>query len=104
PFTSELTLILNVAHQDPPSPLGGSVSSTSTQSPSPSPLFPGGVKARLPVFGSGDPLTAVYFPRLGSYQRAVAGPASCAMSTLMVRSDGRYAITRAPSGVRPAVT
>src|SRR5262249_26346758 len=82
---------------------GGFVSPSRPQSPSPSPLLPGGVKVRSPEFASGAPPTAVYVPRLGSYQRAVAAALSRAMSTFTVRSDGRYAITRVPSGVRAAV-
>jgi hypothetical protein len=67
---------------------GGVVSSTSTQPPSPSWLFPGGVKACAPVLASGEPLTVAYAPSLGSNQRAVAAALSFVMSTVNVRRTG----------------
>ena len=63
-------------------------SSTSTQSPSPAPLLPGGVKVRVPVLASGEPAIAVKVPLLGSYHDAYAGAASVDMSTVIVRSVG----------------
>src|SRR5262245_5730998 len=78
-------------------------SRTSTQSPSPSLLLPGGVKVRVPVFASGEPGIAVKVPFAGSYHDAYAGPARRDMSTVIVRTVGMYAIASAPSGVRAAV-
>src|SRR5262245_45117618 len=89
---------------------GGSVSGgtpvasrTSTQSPSPSALAPGGVKRRVPALARGEPAIGAKVPFDGSYHEAYAGPPRLDMSTVIVRSVGMYAITSAPSGVRAAV-
>src|SRR5262245_53394197 len=64
-------------------------SSTKTQSPSPSPLRPGGRNCVLPLLMNGEPFTSWYSPRVGSYQRAVVEPASFDMSTVIVRRVGK---------------
>ena len=76
---------------------------TKTQSPSPALFLPGGLNCLLPVFANGEPLTSVYSPFVGSYQRAVDMAVSFDMSTVIRRIDGMYAITKEPSEVRAAV-
>src|SRR2546428_6567674 len=80
-----------------------STSSTSTQSPNPSACAPGGVKARKPTLGSGEPGISAKVPVVGSYQRAVMGPLNRAMLTVTVRLDGTYPIVSKTSGARGAV-
>src|SRR6185295_14131416 len=82
---------------------GGLVSSASTQPPSPSPLLPGVEKLREPEFANGEPAIAMYVPRLGSNQRAVAGALRRDMSTLNVRVTGVKITASLPSSVRAAV-
>src|SRR5690242_8150423 len=79
-------------------------SKTSSQSPSPSALFPGGIKYGLAEFANGELLIAENFPLLGSYHRAVTGPLSWDKSTLSGRREGIYAMASRRSGVSPAVT
>lgn len=81
--------------------IGASI--TKTQSPSPALFLPGGLNCLLPVFANGEPLTSVYSPFVGSYQRAVDMAVSFDMSTVIRRIDGMYAITKEPSEVRAAV-
>jgi hypothetical protein len=50
----------------------------------------------------GEPLTPVYTPLVGSYQRAEARPESFDISTVTVRGEGMYTMTREPSEVRAA--
>src|SRR5262249_1217714 len=72
-------------------PVGGraiGASISKTQSPSPALFLPGGVNCLLPVFANGEPLTSIYSPFVGSYQRAVDIVASFDMSTVTVRIDG----------------
>ena len=82
----------------------GDASSTSTQSSSPSALFPGVAKTRKPELASGEPGIVAKLPEAGSYHRPVTGPLSRLMSTVSVRAVGTYAIANVPSGVRAAVT
>src|SRR5207244_13021316 len=63
----------------------------------------GVVKRTSPLFES-ESETVMAVPDAGSYHRAVAGPPSRPMSTVMVRAVGTYAIASRPSDVRAAVT
>ena len=57
-----------------------------------------------PVLGNGEPVIVANVPTVGSNHRAATGPLSRDMSTVIVRTVGRYAMTRLPSGVPAAVT
>jgi hypothetical protein len=48
----------------------------------------------MPVFDSGEPLTLINSPVLGSYQRATVVPASLDMSSVIVRIVGMYAMSK----------
>ena len=78
-------------------------SNKSTQSPSPARFFPAGVNCLVPLFVNGEPLTSIYWPVVGSYQRAGDGPESFDMSMVIVRIVGMYTMINVPSGLRAAV-
>src|SRR5262245_13262166 len=78
-------------------------SNTSTQSPVPSACVPGGVNDAVPEFEKGEPAIDTNVPSVGSNHRATDGPLSRDRSTVTVRTVGRYAMTRLPSGVAAAV-
>ena len=59
-----------------------------TQSGSPALLFPGVVKLWLPLLGNGEPEMFVNVPALGSYHRAVTGPAKLLIAIVNVWETG----------------
>src|SRR4029450_10410647 len=71
-------------------------SRTSTQSPSPSALAPGGVKVRGPALASGEPAIGAKVPFDGSYHEPYVGPPRVDMSTGIVRRVGMKATQGAP--------
>lgn len=59
-----------------------------TQSGSPALLFPGVVKLWLPLLGNGEPEMFVNVSALGSYHRAVTGPAKLLIAIVNVWETG----------------
>ena len=55
---------------------------------SPALLFPGVVKLWLPLLGNGEPGTFVNVSALGSYHRAVTGPAKLLIAIVNVLETG----------------
>jgi hypothetical protein len=59
-----------------------------TQSGSPALLFPGVVKLWLPLLGNGEPEMFVNMSAVGSYHRAVTGPAKPLIAIVNVWETG----------------
>jgi hypothetical protein len=59
-----------------------------TQSGSPALLFPGVVKLWMPLLGNGEPEMFVNVLAVGSYQRAVTGPAKLVITMVSVCAVG----------------
>ena len=61
---------------------------TKTQSGSPALLFPGVAKLWLPLLGNGEPEMFVNVSAVGSYHRAVTGPAKLLIAIVNVWETG----------------